>query len=105
MLADGLPLYGAGGDSFSMLQVPPLDLGQVEIIKGAASALYGSAALGGVINLVSRRPLVREREALVNVTSQRGLDTTFWFGEEPRRGWSWTLAQRLSRTTTTRSRR
>jgi outer membrane receptor for ferrienterochelin and colicins len=91
MLADGLPLYGAGGDSYSMLQVPPLDLGQVEIIKGAASALYGSAALGGVINLVSRRPLVREREALVNVTSQRGLDTTFWFGEEPRRGWSWTL--------------
>src|SRR5690606_5525995 len=56
LLADGLPLYGAAGDSFSLLQVPPLDLGQVEIIKGAASALYGSSALGGVINLVSRRP-------------------------------------------------
>ena len=56
LLADGLPLYGAGGDSFSLLQVPPLDLGQVEVIKGAASALYGPAALGGVINLVSRRP-------------------------------------------------
>ena len=39
MLADGLPLYGGQGDSFSLLQVPPLDLGQVEIIKGAASAL------------------------------------------------------------------
>ena len=91
MLADGLPLYGSGGDSFSMLQVPPLDLGQVEIIKGAASALYGPAALGGVINLVSRRPLEGEREALFNVTSQRGVDTTFWFAEEPRRGWSWTV--------------
>lgn len=91
MLADGLPLYGSGGDSFSMLQVPPLDLGQVEIIKGAASALYGPAALGGVINLVSRRPTVREREALFNVTSQRGVDTTFWLAEEPARGWSWTL--------------
>jgi outer membrane receptor for ferrienterochelin and colicins len=91
MLADGLPLYGSGGDSFSMLQVPPLDLGQVEIIKGAASALYGPAALGGVINLVSRRPLVDEREALFNVTSQRGVDTTFWLAEEPRRGWSYTL--------------
>ena len=91
MLADGLPLYGSGGDSFSMLQVPPLDLGQVEIIKGAASALYGPAALGGVINLVSRRPNIREREALFNVTTQRGVDTTFWVAEEPRRGWSWTL--------------
>ena len=34
LLADGLPLYGGQGDSFSLLQVPPLDLGQVEIIKG-----------------------------------------------------------------------
>ena len=91
MLADGLPLYGSGGDSFSMLQVPPLDLGQVEIIKGAASALYGPAALGGVINLVSRRPREGEREALFNLTSQRGVDTTFWLAEEPRDGWSWTL--------------
>ena len=91
MLADGLPLYGSGGDSFSMLQVPPLDLGQVEIIKGAASALYGPAALGGVINLVSRRPREGEREALFNVTSERGVDTTFWVAEEPRAGWSWTL--------------
>jgi outer membrane receptor for ferrienterochelin and colicins len=91
LLADGLPLYGASGDSFSMLQVPPLDLGQVEIIKGAASALYGSAALGGVINLVSRRPVEDEREALINVTSQRGADATFWLAEEPRAGWSWTL--------------
>ena len=39
LLADGLPLYGAGGDSLNLLQVPPLDLGQVEVIKGAASAL------------------------------------------------------------------
>jgi len=32
-----------------------VDLGRGEIIKGSASALYGSSALGGVINLVSRR--------------------------------------------------
>jgi iron complex outermembrane receptor protein len=91
LLADGLPLYGAGGDSYSLLQVPPLDLGQVEVIKGAASALYGPAALGGVVNLVSRRPRVTEREALVNVTSQSGLDATFWAAAEPVDGWSWTV--------------
>jgi outer membrane receptor for ferrienterochelin and colicins len=91
LLADGLPLYGASGDSFSLLQVPPLDLGQVEVIKGAASALYGPAALGGVINLVSRRPLEGEREALINFTSQQGSDFIFWLAEPPRSGWSWTL--------------
>jgi len=91
LLADGLPLYGAAGDSFSLLQVPPLDLGQVEIIKGAASALYGSSALGGVINLVSRRPDETATQALVNVTSQTGRDATVFAGVEPRAGWSWTL--------------
>ncbi len=91
LLADGLPLYGASGDSFSLLQVPPLDLGQVEVIKGAASALYGSAALGGVINLVSRRPTQGEREVLLNLTSQQGADATLWLAEAPRAGWSWTL--------------
>lgn len=91
LLADGLPLYGAAGDSFSLLQVPPLDLGQVEIIKGAASALYGSSALGGVINLVSRRPGETSTQALFNVTSQTGRDATVFAGAAPRAGWSWTL--------------
>src|SRR5690349_10896064 len=91
LLADGLPLYGAGGDSLNLLQVPPLDLGQVEVIKGAASALYGPAALGGIINLVSRQPREAETEALINVTSQQGLDGTFWLASAPAGGRSWTL--------------
>jgi iron complex outermembrane receptor protein len=91
LLADGLPLYGAGGDSLNLLQVPPLDLGQVEVIKGAASALYGPAALGGIINLVSRRPQEAETEALLNVTSQQGVDGTLWLASAPAGGRTWTL--------------
>ena len=41
VLTDGLPLLGAEPDSFGLLQTPPLDLARVEVIKGAASALYG----------------------------------------------------------------
>ena len=78
LLADGLPLYGAQGDSFSLLQVPPLDLGQVEVIKGVASALYGASALGGVVNLVSRRPPGAEEELLLNATTLGGVDGTGW---------------------------
>ena len=91
VFADGLPLYGGQGDSFSLLQVPPLDLGQVEIIKGAASALYGASALGGVINLVSRRPTAPSREVLLNLTSLGGSDATVWLAETPADRWNWTL--------------
>lgn len=91
LLADGLPLYGSQGDSFSLLQVPPLDLGRVEIVKGAASALYGPAALGGVVNLVTRRPAGDHADLLFNVTSQAGVDATAFAGRAPRRGWGWTL--------------
>lgn len=75
LLADGLPLYG--GQAIGLLQIPPTDLGQVEVIKGAASALYGPSALGGVINLVSRRPdYEAQTEFLLNTTTRNGQDVT-----------------------------
>jgi iron complex outermembrane receptor protein len=83
LLADGLPLYGGQAGGLGLLQIPPVDLGRVEIIKGTASALYGSAALGGVIDLVSRRPGAEvERTALANQTSRGGTDAVF-FGSAP----------------------
>lgn len=91
LIADGLPLYGGQGDSFSLLQVPPLDLGRVEIIKGVASALYGSSALGGVVNLVSRRPAGPAQEVLFNQTSLGGNDLTVWLADTPWKTWSWAL--------------
>lgn len=56
VLFDGLPLAGQQVGGLGLLQIPPMDLGQVEVIKGVASALYGAGAMGGVINLVTRRP-------------------------------------------------
>jgi iron complex outermembrane receptor protein len=55
-LGDGLPLFGQQGGGLGLLQIPPVDLGQVEVIKGVASALYGAGAMAGVVNLISRRP-------------------------------------------------
>ncbi|KHL25630.1 ligand-gated channel [Croceibacterium mercuriale] len=79
LLADGLPLYGGQASSLGLLQIPPTDLGQVEVIKGAASALYGPSALAGVINLVSRRPGdMPEAETLLNATSRNGQDVTVY---------------------------
>lgn len=77
LLADGLPLYGGQTSSLGLLQIPPTDLGQVEVIKGAASALYGPSALGGMINLISRRPGdAPEAEVVLNASSRGGQDAT-----------------------------
>ncbi len=56
VLSDGLPLFGQQVGGLGLLQIPPMDLGQVEVVKGVASALYGAGAMGGVVNLLSRRP-------------------------------------------------
>jgi iron complex outermembrane receptor protein len=89
LLADGLPLYGGQASSLGLLQIPPTDLGQVEVIKGAASALYGPSALGGVINLVSRRPGdALEGEFLANVTTRSGQDLTAYLASPLGDGWS-----------------
>jgi len=56
ILRDGLPLYEGFSGSFGIMQIPPLDLKQIEIIKGSASTLYGGGAIGGIINLVSKEP-------------------------------------------------
>ncbi|TWX50580.1 TonB-dependent receptor plug domain-containing protein [Colwellia hornerae] len=80
LLSDGLPLYGGQTASIGLLQIPPTDLANVEIIKGSASSLYGGSALGGVINLISRTPAdVYEGEVLVNATSKNGQDITSYF--------------------------
>src|SRR5438093_75999 len=91
LLADGLPLYGGQTGAIGLLQIPPLDLGRVEVIKGVASALYGSSALGGVINLVSRRPQQSERELLLNQTTRGGTDSVFWLAEPVKNRWGYTL--------------
>jgi outer membrane receptor protein involved in Fe transport len=56
LLKDGFPLYGGLSNGLSILSIPPLDLQQVEIIKGASSDLYGGNAMAGVINLISVAP-------------------------------------------------
>ena len=88
LLSDGLPLYGGQTGSLGLLQVPPMDLGQVEVIKGAASALYGASALGGVINLISRRA-TRAREVLVNQTSRGGTDLVAYVADSSGGGWAY----------------
>ena len=92
LLSDGLPLYGGQASSLGLLQIPPSDLRQVEVIKGAASALYGGQALGGVINLVSKRPTDEpEGEVIVNATSRDAQDVSGYFSRQFSPTWGGSL--------------
>ncbi len=91
LLADGLPLYGQAG-GLGLLQIPPVDLAQVEIIKGAASALHGGAALGGVINLVARQAGDEPAyDVVLNQTSRGGSDAVLFASAPFGEAWSGTL--------------
>jgi outer membrane receptor for ferrienterochelin and colicins len=91
VLSDGLPLFGEVG-GLGLLQIPPMDLGQVEVVKGVASALYGAGAMGGVINLLSRRPAGEpEREFLLNRSSRGATDAVAFVASPLAAGWSASL--------------
>jgi iron complex outermembrane receptor protein len=90
ILTDGMPLYGGQAGALGPLQVPPMDLARVEVIKGAASALYGPTALGGVVNLISRRP-DPAREVILNQSTLDGTDVVGWLADELREELGYTL--------------
>ncbi|MEO5591218.1 MAG: TonB-dependent receptor [Chitinophagaceae bacterium] len=56
LLKDGYPNFGAFASGLSILEIPPLDLAQIEVIKGPASTLFGGGAIAGVINFISKMP-------------------------------------------------
>jgi outer membrane receptor for ferrienterochelin and colicins len=89
--SDGLPLFGEVG-GIGLLQIPPMDLGQVEVIKGVASSLYGAGAMGGIVNLLSRQPGQEiERQLLVNQSTRGATDVVGWYSTTARIGWAFTL--------------
>lgn len=56
LLKDGYPNFGNFAGGLSILEIPPLDLKQVEVIKGPSSTLYGGGAIAGVINFTGKSP-------------------------------------------------
>lgn len=75
ILKDGFPAYGGFSGSLSVLEIPPLDLKQVEIIKGPSATFYGGGAIAGVVNFISKEPEERSVTNLIlNQTSALGTD-------------------------------
>ncbi len=60
VLQDGLPIVGARGIKSGIIDLDQQDVGkldQIEVVRGAASSLYGTDAVGGVINMITHEPV------------------------------------------------
>lgn len=80
LLKDGFPIYSGFSSGLSLLQIPPLDLLQVEVIKGSSSTLYGGDAIAGIVNLVSKKPSEDpELVAIFNQTHKKGTDFSSFY--------------------------
>ncbi|WP_291959499.1 TonB-dependent receptor plug domain-containing protein [Maribacter sp.] len=56
ILIDGVPLVGRSAGNFDLSRLTVGNIKQIEVVKGPSSSLYGSEALGGVINIITEKP-------------------------------------------------
>lgn len=83
ILKDGFPIFSGAASGLGLLQTPPLDLKQVEVIKGSASTLYGGGAIAGLVNLITKTPgEERELNFHLNGTSAGGVDLSGFYSEK-----------------------
>ena len=75
ILKDGFSAFGGFSGSISLLDILPLDLKQVEIIKGPSATFYGGGAIAGVVNFISKEPEDKPVTAMIfNQTTALGTD-------------------------------
>lgn len=86
IVRDGFPLYEGFSSGLSILQIPPLDLRQIEVIKGSSSTLYGGGAIAGLINLVSKVPSYKmERSIMINQTTDGGTTVNGFYSKKSKK--------------------
>lgn len=64
MLVDGVPFITGDTGELNFESIPVGQVDRIEVVKGASSALYGSSALGGVINIITK-PIPETPETII----------------------------------------
>ena len=88
ILLDGQPIQDAGSGKVNW-RVPFVeDIARVEVVPGAFSALYGSNAIGGVINIITKQPDKREFTAKIKKgwSAASGEDASIYFRDKMENG-------------------
>lgn len=83
ILIDGQPMIGRNAGNFDLSRITVSDIERIEIVKGASSSLFGSEALGGVVNIITRQQITAPQgQAIVRYGTQNTQDLTLE-GETP----------------------
>lgn len=77
VLIDSRPINSALASLYLLEQLPSAMIDQVEVLRGGGSALYGSNAIAGVINVITKEP-VRNSASVSNNTSLVGGNSVDW---------------------------
>jgi outer membrane receptor for ferrienterochelin and colicins len=72
VLIDGLPIVSGLSTVYGLTGIPQALIERVEIVKGPASTLYGSEAVGGVINVITKKPTGANKLSFDNFTTSWG---------------------------------
>ncbi len=97
VLEDGLPLVDAFGGWVYWDRVPREEISSVEVFRGGDSNLYGSDALGGVIQFLTRQPEAPAFALDTSYGNELTPDLSFWTGTRAGR-WDLSLASEMFRT-------
>lgn len=97
VLEDGLPLVDAFGGWVYWDRVPRESIQSVEVFRGGASNLYGSDALGGVVQFITRQPQYPAFSLETSYGNERTPDLSFWTGTRAGK-WDFSLASEMFRT-------
>jgi vitamin B12 transporter len=73
VLVDGVPINNLNFGTPALEHLPLADVERIEIVRGNVSSLYGSAALGGVIQIFTRQPSTTPQAAFTVQAGSRGL--------------------------------
>ncbi len=91
LLKDGFASFGNFASGLSVLEIPPLDLKQVEIIKGPASPLFGGGAIAGVVNFISKTPREKAENSFVLNQSNIGQTNLGYFSSNRNKSTGYTF--------------
>jgi outer membrane receptor protein involved in Fe transport len=97
VLADGVPLNDPFGGWVYWDRVPRESISQVEVLLGGSSHLYGSSALGGVIDIATRRAEANTFALTASYGNEMTPDASIYLSGE-KRGWAASLAAETFRT-------
>ncbi len=87
MLVDGIPFIAGDTGELNFEAIPMGQVDRIEVVKGASSALYGSNALGGVINVITK-PIPEQSETIIRTYG--GLYNTPSYDQ-----WKWSASSRF----------